>query len=76
MFQRISGIFGKVNDCLLNKPADHAWIGSTAGNGRRFVVELADCVLEVGPEGIIAEFPALHLLKLKVSPEVVGSIYI
>lgn len=76
MFQRISGIFGKVDDCLLDKPADHAWIGPTARNGSGFIVELADCVLEVGPEGIIAQFPALHLLKLKVSPEVVGSIYI
>ena len=76
MFHWISGIFGKVDDCLLNKPADHTWIGSTACYGSSFVVKLAYCILEVGPEGIIAKFPTLHLLKLNVSPEVIGSINI
>lgn len=55
------GVLGQVEESLLDEPADHAWVGSAAGNCSCFVVVLADIMEESLPESVVAS-----LLKTKV----------
>lgn len=41
-FQGVIGVLCEVDQCLLDQPADHSWIGPTARNCRGFEVQFAD----------------------------------
>lgn len=52
--EREAAIFGEIEQGLLDKPADHSWVGPAAGNSCCFSIVFSDFMNEILPESIVA----------------------